>query len=164
MYVSGPIHSRFDTCGVMTYTRIWKFFRPSHMKSTLKGHYAARRSAPQTPSRGRRPRVNTHTNMPGKGKEASDPYLRILVTGGCGFLGSHICRRLVNEGHDVVALDNFFTSQKTNVKDLLDKPNFEVIRHDVTKEFFIEVDQIYNMACPASPVHYQFNPVKTMKT
>ena len=62
-----------------------------------------------------------------------DPYLRILVTGGCGFLGSHLCRRLVNEGHDVVALDNFFTSQKTNVKDLLDKPNFEVIRHDVTK-------------------------------
>ena len=93
-----------------------------------------------------------------------DPYLRILVTGGCGFLGSHLCRRLVNEGHDVVALDNFFTSQKTNVKDLLDKPNFEVIRHDVTKEFFIEVDQIYNMACPASPVHYQYNPVKTMKT
>jgi len=86
------------------------------------------------------------------------------VTGGCGFLGSHLCRRLVNEGHDVVALDNFFTSQKTNVKDLLDKPNFEVIRHDVTKEFFIEVDQIYNMACPASPVHYQYNPVKTMKT
>ena len=93
-----------------------------------------------------------------------DPYLRILVTGGCGFLGSHLCRRLVNEGHDVVALDNFFTSQKTNVKDLIGKPNFEVIRHDVTKEFFIEVDQIYNMACPASPVHYQFNPVKTMKT
>merc|ERR1711924_447032 len=73
-------------------------------------------------------------------------------------------RRLVNEGHDVIALDNFFTSQKTNVKDLLDKPNFEVVRHDVTKEFFIEVDQIYNMACPASPVHYQYNPVKTMKT
>ena len=94
----------------------------------------------------------------------SDPFLRILVTGGCGFLGSHLCRRLVNEGHDVVALDNFFTSQKSNVKDLLDKPNFEVVRHDVTKEFFIEVDQIYNMACPASPVHYQYNPVKTMKT
>jgi len=86
--------------------------------------------------------------------EAKDPFLRILVTGGCGFLGSHLCRRLVNEGHDVIALDNFFTSQKSNVKDLLDKPNFEVIRGDVTKEFFIEVDQIYNMACPASPVHY----------
>ena len=75
-----------------------------------------------------------------------------------------LCRRLVNEGHEVVAVDNFFTSQKTNVKDLLDKPNFEIIRHDITKEFFIEVDQIYNMACPASPVHYQYNPVKTMKT
>ena len=96
--------------------------------------------------------------------DAKDPFLRILVTGGCGFLGSHLCRRLVNEGHDVIALDNFFTSQKSNVKDLLDKPNFEVIRGDVTKEFFIEVDQIYNMACPASPVHYQYNPVKTMKT
>ena len=90
--------------------------------------------------------------------------LRILVTGGCGFLGSHICRRLVEEGHDVVAVDNFFTSQKDNVKDLIGKPNFEVIRHDITQEFFIEVDQIYNMACPASPVHYQYNPVKTMKT
>ena len=97
-------------------------------------------------------------------EESKDPFLRILVTGGCGFLGSHLCRRLVNEGHEVVAVDNFFTSQKTNVKDLLDKPNFEIIRHDITKEFFIEVDQIYNMACPASPVHYQYNPVKTMKT
>ena len=87
----------------------------------------------------------------------------ILVTGDCGFLGSHICRRLVNEGHDVVAVDNFFTSQKQNVKDLIGKPNFEVIRHDITQEFFIEVDQIYNMACPASPVHYQFNPIKTTK-
>ncbi|KAL3906124.1 MAG: hypothetical protein SGPRY_010667, partial [Prymnesium sp.] len=118
----------------------------------------------------------------GMSEKERDPFLRILVTGGCGFLGSHLCRRLVAEGHDVVALDNFFTSQKTNVKvcrgkpsvrpdeeiaewaDLLDKPNFEVIRHDVTQEFFIEVDQIYNMACPASPVHYQYNPVKTMKT
>ena len=72
--------------------------------------------------------------------EAKDPFLRILVTGGCGFLGSHLCRRLVNEGHDVIALDNFFTSQKSNVKDLLDKPNFEVIRGDVTKEFFIDFD------------------------
>ena len=97
-------------------------------------------------------------------RSESDPYLRILVTGGCGFLGSHLCRRLVAEGHDVVCVDNFFTSQKTNVRDLLDKPNFEIIRHDITKDFFIEVDQIYNMACPASPVHYQYNPVKTMKT
>jgi len=97
-------------------------------------------------------------------EEQKDPFLRILVTGGCGFLGSHLCRRLVSEGHDVVAVDNFFTSQKTNVADLVGKPNFEIIRHDITKEFFIEVDQIYNMACPASPVHYQYNPVKTMKT
>jgi len=93
-----------------------------------------------------------------------DPFMRILVTGGCGFLGSHLCRRLVSEGHDVVCIDNFFTSQKTNVADLIGKPNFEIVRHDITKEFFIEVDQIYNMACPASPVHYQYNPVKTMKT
>jgi len=98
------------------------------------------------------------------GASEKDPFLRILVTGGCGFLGSHLCRRLVNEGHDVVCVDNFFTSQKTNVRDLIGKPNFEIIRHDITKEFFIEVDQIYNMACPASPVHYQYNPVKTMKT
>mmetsp|Transcript_20065 Transcript_20065/g.47351 ORF Transcript_20065/g.47351 Transcript_20065/m.47351 type:complete len:247 (-) Transcript_20065:803-1543(-) len=91
-------------------------------------------------------------------------FKRILVTGGAGFLGSAICRRLVAEGHDVVCLDNFFTSQKTNVSDLVGKPNFELVRHDVTMPFFIECDQIYNMACPASPVHYQFNPVKTMKT
>lgn len=91
-------------------------------------------------------------------------FKRILVTGGAGFLGSALCRRLVAEGHDVIALDNFFTSQKTNLTDLLDKPNFELVRHDVTQPFFIECDQIYNLACPASPVHYQFNPVKTMKT
>lgn len=91
-------------------------------------------------------------------------FKRILVTGGSGFLGSHLCRRLVEEGHDVVAMDNFFTSQKSNVVDLLDKPNFELIRHDITHPYFIECDQIYNMACPASPVHYQYNPVKTMKT
>mmetsp|Transcript_15817 Transcript_15817/g.50723 ORF Transcript_15817/g.50723 Transcript_15817/m.50723 type:complete len:350 (+) Transcript_15817:60-1109(+) len=96
--------------------------------------------------------------------EKKDPYLRVLVTGGAGFLGSHLCRRLVAQGHEVVCLDNFFTSQKTNVADLIGKPNFELIRHDVTTPFFIECDQIYNMACPASPVHYQYNPVKTMKT
>ena len=100
----------------------------------------------------------------GKTDEKAEPYLRILVTGGCGFLGSHLCRRLVAEGHDVVAVDNFFTSQKSNVKDLLGKPNFELVRHDISKEFFIEVDQIYNMACPASPVHYQYDPVQTTKT
>jgi UDP-glucuronate decarboxylase len=89
---------------------------------------------------------------------------RILVTGGAGFLGSHICERLVEEGHDVICLDNFFTSQKFNVAHLLDRPNFELIRHDVTLPIFLEVDQIYHMACPAAPGHYQYNPIKTIKT
>ena len=88
---------------------------------------------------------------------------RILVTGGAGFLGSHLCERLVAEEHDVICLDNFFTSQKTNVAHLLDKPNFELIRHDVTHPIWLEVDEVYNLACPASPVHYQFNPIKTTK-
>ncbi len=89
---------------------------------------------------------------------------RILVTGGAGFLGSQLCRRLVDEGHDVICLDNFFTSQKTNVAGLLSRPNFELIRHDVTQPIWLEVDEIYNLACPAAPGHYQFNPIKTMKT
>lgn len=89
---------------------------------------------------------------------------RILVTGGAGFLGSHLCERLVAEGHDVICLDNFFTSQKTNVTHLLHQPNFELIRHDITLPIFLEVDQVYNLACPAAPGHYQFNPIKTMKT
>lgn len=89
---------------------------------------------------------------------------RILVTGGAGFLGSHLCERLVADGHDVICLDNFFTSQKANVVHLLDLPNFELIRHDVTMPIWLEVDQIYNLACPAAPGHYQFNPIKTMKT
>lgn len=89
---------------------------------------------------------------------------RILVTGGAGFLGSHICERLVDEGHDVICLDNFFTSQKTNVAHLLERPNFELIRHDITLPIHLEVDKIYNMACPAAPGHYQFNPIKTIKT
>lgn len=89
---------------------------------------------------------------------------RILVTGGAGFLGSHICERLVADGHDVICLDNFFTSQKSNVAHLLDEPNFELIRHDVTRPMFLEVDEIYNFACPAAPGHYQYNPIKTMKT
>ena len=93
----------------------------------------------------------------------SDSLKRILVTGGAGFLGSHICDRLVAEGHDVICLDNFFTSQKHNIAHLLEKPNFELVRHDVTREVWLEVDEIYNMACPASPVHYQYNPIKTMK-
>lgn len=89
---------------------------------------------------------------------------RILVTGGAGFLGSHLCERLVAEGHDVVCLDNFFTSQKTNVAHLLGKPNFELIRHDVIHPIWLEVDEIYHLACPAAPGHYQYNPIKTMKT
>jgi UDP-glucuronate decarboxylase len=89
---------------------------------------------------------------------------RILVTGGAGFLGSHLCERLVEMGHDVICLDNFFTSQKSNVAHLLEKPNFELIRHDITLPIYLEVDEIYNLACPAAPGHYQYNPIKTMKT
>jgi UDP-glucuronate decarboxylase len=89
---------------------------------------------------------------------------RILVTGGAGFLGSHLCERLVAQGHDVICLDNFFTSQKSNVAHLLQYPNFELIRHDITIPLWLEVDQIYNLACPAAPGHYQYNPIKTMKT
>src|SRR6188508_3149478 len=94
----------------------------------------------------------------------ADSLKRILVTGGAGFVGSHLCDRLVAQGHDVICLDNFFTSQKTNVSHLLDKPNFELIRHDVTVPINLEVDEIYNLACPAAPGHYQYNPIKTMKT
>src|SRR5438552_7668461 len=89
---------------------------------------------------------------------------RILVTGGAGFLGSHICDRLVSDGHDVICLDTFFTSQKSNVAHLLPKRNFELIRHDVTQPLWLEVDEIYNLACPAAPGHYQYNPIKTIKT
>jgi UDP-glucuronate decarboxylase len=89
---------------------------------------------------------------------------RILVTGGAGFLGSHLCERLVEQGHDIICLDNFFTSQKSNVVHLLPLPNFELIRHDVTQPIFLEVDEIYNLACPAAPGHYQYNPIKTIKT
>lgn len=91
-------------------------------------------------------------------------FLRVLVTGGAGFLGSHLCRRLVKEGHDVVCLDNYFTGSKHSIQDLLQCPNFELVRHDVTLPYRIEVDHIYNLACPASPVHYQYNPIKTLKT
>jgi len=89
---------------------------------------------------------------------------RILVTGGAGFLGSHLCERLIEQGHDVICLDNFFTSQKSNVAALLDRPNFELIRHDITLPIYLEVDEIYNLACPAAPGHYQYNPIKTVKT
>ncbi len=89
---------------------------------------------------------------------------KVLVTGGAGFVGSHLCDRLLKEGNEVFCLDNFFTGQKQNVVHLLDHPYFELIRHDVTAPFFIEADEIYNLACPASPVHYQYNAIKTMKT
>ncbi len=89
---------------------------------------------------------------------------RILVTGGAGFLGSHLCDRLVEEGHDVICVDNFFTSQKSNIAHLLDRRNFELIRHDVIHPLYLEVDEIYNLACPAAPGHYQYNPIKTTKT
>ena len=89
---------------------------------------------------------------------------KILVTGGAGFLGSHLCERLLEAGHDVLCVDNFFTGSKRNIEHLLPHPRFEVLRHDVTFPLYVEVDQIYNLACPASPIHYQFDPVQTTKT
>ena len=89
---------------------------------------------------------------------------RILVTGGAGFLGSHLCEKLVNQGHDVICLDNYFTGSKKNIEHLIGLKNFELIRHDITFPIFLEVNQIYNLACPASPIHYQYNAVKTIKT
>ena len=89
---------------------------------------------------------------------------RILITGGAGFIGSHLCEKLLNEGNDIICLDNFFTGSKDNIRHLIGNPHFELVRHDVTKEYFAEVDQIYNLACPASPPHYQYNPIKTVKT
>jgi UDP-glucuronate decarboxylase len=90
--------------------------------------------------------------------------MRILVTGGAGFIGSHLCERLLDEGNEVLCLDNFFTGQRENILQLLDNPKFELLRHDVIEPILLEVDQIYNLACPASPIHYQYNPVKTVKT
>lgn len=90
--------------------------------------------------------------------------MRILVTGGAGFLGSHLCERLLNEGHDIICLDNFYTGSKDNIIHLMDNHRFELIRHDIVEPILLEVDRIYNLACPASPVHYQYNPVKTVKT
>ena len=98
---------------------------------------------------------------------ATEPRLgrkRILVTGGAGFLGSHLCERLIAEGHDVLCVDNFFTGSKDNILGLLGDPHFELMRHDVTFPLYVEVDEIYNLACPASPVHYQYDPVQTTKT
>jgi len=89
---------------------------------------------------------------------------RILITGGAGFLGSHLCERLLGEGHDIICLDNFFTGSKNNILHLLPHPHFELIRHDIINPIYLEIDEIYNLACPASPVHYQFNPIKTIKT
>ena len=89
---------------------------------------------------------------------------RILITGGAGFLGSHLCERLLEEGHDLICLDNFFTGSKNNILHLLPHPHLELIRHDIINPIYLEIDEIYNLACPASPVHYQFNPIKTIKT
>ena len=89
---------------------------------------------------------------------------RILITGGAGFIGSHLCERLLNEGNDIICLDNFFTGSKDNIRHLIGNNRFELVRHDITKEFIAEVDQIYNLACPASPPHYQYNAIKTIKT
>src|SRR5881398_607611 len=90
--------------------------------------------------------------------------MRILVSGGAGFIGSHLCERLLADGHDVLCLDNFFTGRRENIAHLLDDHRFELVRHDVIEPILLEVDQIYNLACPASPIHYQYNPVKTVKT
>ena len=89
---------------------------------------------------------------------------KILITGGAGFVGSHLCKRLLNEGNEVICLDNYFTGVKRNITELLDNPYFEMVRHDITEPYYAEVDEIYNLACPASPVHYQYNPIKTIKT
>ena len=89
---------------------------------------------------------------------------KVLVTGGAGFLGSHLCERLVEQGHDVLCVDNYFTGSRANIAHLVGNPRFEVMRHDVTFPLYVEVDQIYNLACPASPIHYQFDPVQTTKT
>ena len=89
---------------------------------------------------------------------------RVLITGGSGFIGSHLCERLINDGNEVICLDNFFTGSKKNIEHLINNPHFELVRHDIIEPYYAEVDQIYNLACPASPIHYQYNPIKTIKT
>ena len=99
-----------------------------------------------------------------KTEEKAIDMERILVTGGAGFIGSHLCERLVREGNDVICLDNYFTGNKNNIRHLLGNDRFEAVRHDVTTPYYAEVDKVYNLACPASPVYYQYNPIKTLKT
>ena len=108
--------------------------------------------------------MTDNKNMQPSQSSLFEERCRILVTGGAGFLGSHLCRELIRQGYDVLCLDNFFTGYKRNIQDLRGQPNFELIRHDIVNPIFLEIDQIYNLACPASPVHYQYNPVKTIKT
>ena len=108
--------------------------------------------------------MTNNKNMQPSQSSLFEERCRILVTGGAGFLGSHLCRELIRQGYDVLCLDNFFTGYKRNIQDLRGQPNFELIRHDIVNPIFLEIDQIYNLACPASPVHYQYNPVKTIKT
>jgi UDP-glucuronate decarboxylase len=109
-------------------------------------------------------KVNEEANMTDPISRKTDSAQRILVTGGAGFIGSHLCRRLLDRGHEVLAVDNFSSSSRRNLEDLLGEPRFELIRHDVTFPLYVEVDQIYHLACPASPIHYQRDPVQTTKT
>ena len=112
--------------------------------------------------------MDSHTTVSEDNLLNPEPYntnmKRILITGGAGFIGSHLCERLLQEGNEVLCLDNYFTGAKRNITHLLENPYFELIRHDVTTPFYVEVDEIYNLACPASPIHYQYNPIKTVKT
>jgi UDP-glucuronate decarboxylase len=109
-------------------------------------------------------KINRQTEVCRTYQKETPELMRILITGGAGFIGSHLCERLLADGNDVICLDNFFTGRRENIAALLDNNRFELIRHDVTEPILLEVDQVYNLACPASPIHYQYNPVKTVKT